>query len=114
MATNTNMPPAPSAAAPPRDIFEELVGNDVGPGVIDGLVLGPGVLEVGCVTDAGADVDVVVDVDVDVAFVGEPGPHTGPLSAGLGKSFGIQLLAKPVKSGQFSLALLQHQSLPSK
>lgn len=116
MATNTNMPPAPSAAAPPRDIFEELVGSDVGPGVVDGLVLGPGVSEVGCVTDAGADVgvDVDVDVDADVAFAGEPGPHTGPLSAGLGKSFGMQLLAKPVKSGQFSLALLQHQSLPSK
>lgn len=52
--------------------------------------------------------------EVDVAFFGTLGPHTGPLSAGFGKSLGMQLLSKPFKGGQFSLALLQHQSLPSK
>lgn len=103
MATNTNTPPAPSAAAPPSDIFEELVGGGARLGSVGKPVLGPE--EVG-----------VVDVCVDVVLVGagEPGPHTGPLSAGFGKFFGMQLLSKPVKAGQLSLSLLQHQSLPSK
>lgn len=103
MATSTSTPPAPSAAAPPSDIFEELVGDGVGLSPVGEPVLGP-------------EGDDVADVCVDVVFVGawEPGPHTGPLSAGFGKFFGMQLLSKPVKAGQSSLALLQHQSLPSK
>lgn len=87
------------------------MGNGVRTGPVGEFVLGP----VG-ESMLGPERDSVVDVGADVTFVGELelGPHTGPLAAGFGKVCGMQLLAKPVKGGQRSLALLQHQSLPSK
>lgn len=79
------------------DLVGEGEEREVDPAVSEGV----GVAEVGV-------------AELDVAFFRTLGPHTGPFSAGFRKSFGMQLLSKPFKGGQFSLALLQHQSLPSK